>query len=223
MLLLIFSLTGLYADPLWEEAVSYFSHAEEWNAFSMEMESRQLDKTGKLKEFWEMEFILPPDGGEDDWEMVTAYKDGKPASEKDLEGRDNGMQQGPPGGYFDGVDTLALDPKEQERVTSLKTGKTVNLGGERVLVYAFTHTYESGAVTKGELYLTDEGFPVKMSYEFTNLPFYMKKMSNIFTFSRAGDAAIVDSMWMDGGVSFLFFNLNFMTKITFGDYQQKHS
>ncbi len=220
-LILFVCITPLSADPLWNTAVSYFSHADDWYASGMETVSRQLDTKGKLKELWEIEFILPPGKDEDDWEMIKAYKDGHLATDKELKGRDKGMQSGPPGGYFEGVETLALDTDEAERVHAVNTGKTVRIDGESVLVYSFTHTYQSGAETAGEVFITSEGFPVTLNYSFTNLPFYMKKMSNRFSFYREGEAAIVQTMWMDGDVSILFFNMNFLTKITFSDYQKR--
>ncbi len=220
-LLLLSLVSHLDADPLWDEAVSFFSHSDDWTPFQMEMVSRQLAPDGSLKELWEMKFILPPGGEEDDWEMIEAIKDGHPATEKELKKRDSAMQNGPPGGYFEGVDTLVLDPNEAQRVRPVNTGKTVQIDGESCLVYSFTHTYESGAKTAGEVFITQEGFPLQLNYSFTNLPFYMKKMSNRFSFTRKEDTALVETMWMEGKVTFIFLHMNFLTRIAFRDYQVK--
>ncbi len=220
ILLILLSSAAVYSDPLWDSAVEFYSRGLDWEAGQMILESSQTDRKGRLKEHWEMEYRLSDSGyGESDWVMVWARKDGHPATEDEIEKMGENDEQGPPDdGYFDGIEILALNPEEQSRVIPHNTGQTVFIDGKELILYNFTHRYEGGAETSGEVLINAEGIPVKMNYHFTNLPFYMKKMNGELTLIQKEDAVLVNSMFLEGQVSLLIVKMGFSTRMTFDNF-----
>ncbi|MBI9101424.1 MAG: hypothetical protein JEY99_03335 [Spirochaetales bacterium] len=209
------------ADSIWDSAVNFYQSGTIWNPGHMSMESHELDRRGNIKERWETEYIRPPGGSDGDWELIRALKDGRQATEREIKKHEEGEmdnENGPPDNYFDGVNVLPLAPSERENVIPVKTGRTSFFQGSRFSVYTFTHTYQSGAETAGEILVDNEGFPVKLDYEFTNLPFYMKEMKCNFTFTRKEEYAVLETMTMTGHISAIVFNMRFFNKMVFSDF-----
>ena len=155
-ILLFFTGFFLAASPgtaaeAWTKASASFAGSQNWRAGTMSLLSRELNRRGEVKEEWLIEYQNNSDDEEPNWEIIKALKDGAPASEREIAKRsekETDEDRQPPDDYFEGVDVLPLDLSQIQKVEAVPAGRSAWFEGEKQDVYTFTHTYDSGAVTR---------------------------------------------------------------------------